>query len=104
MLNILDVYQQNIQNYGKIKEPICENRYVTVLKLANELEISFGKCRSVLTVDLNIEKNAAKFMPQLQVIKCRFTGMARKQSHRRRVHHLCTQIRPDKVIPLHSAC
>jgi len=33
--------------------------------------------------------------------------MARKQSDRflnGRVHHLCTQIRPGKVIPLHSAC
>lgn len=50
---------------ARIKEPIHENRYVTVLKLANELEISFGKCHSFLTVDLNIEQSAAKFMPQL---------------------------------------
>jgi hypothetical protein len=50
---------------GRIKEPVHENRYVTLPKLANELNISFGKCHSFLTVDLNVEQSAAKFIPQL---------------------------------------
>jgi hypothetical protein len=50
---------------ARIKEPIHENRYITVPKLANELEISFGKCHSFLAVDVNMDQSAAKFMPQL---------------------------------------
>jgi hypothetical protein len=53
------------RNMARIKEPIHEKRYVSVLKLAKELEISFGKCHSFLMVALNIEQSAAKFMPQL---------------------------------------
>jgi len=49
----------------RIKEPIHENRYVTVPKLADDLEISFGKCHSFLTMDVNMKQSAAKFMPLL---------------------------------------
>jgi len=50
---------------ARIKDPIRENGYVTVPKLANELQISFGKCHSCLTVDVNMEQSAEKCMPQL---------------------------------------
>jgi hypothetical protein len=60
---------------ARIKEPICENRYVTVVKLANELEISFGKCHSLLTVDLNKEQSAAKFMPLLNACRSRIISV-----------------------------
>lgn len=41
---------------ARIKELIHENSCITVQKLDNELEISFGKCQSILTVDLNVEE------------------------------------------------
>jgi len=34
-------------------------------KVDYELEISFGKCHTFVTVDVNMAKSAAKFMPQL---------------------------------------
>jgi histone-lysine N-methyltransferase SETMAR len=42
-----------------------EDRRITVRELANEIEVSIGSAHSILTEDLGMRRESAKFVPKL---------------------------------------
>jgi len=53
------------ENVEKIREQINENRRYTTDKISEATGVNWSSCQRILTVDLNMRRVAAKFVPRL---------------------------------------
>ncbi|KYN30749.1 hypothetical protein ALC56_14951 [Trachymyrmex septentrionalis] len=54
------------ENVQEVKEIVLKNRRITIREIANDLNISFGSCQSILTDVLGMTRVSAKFVPKLR--------------------------------------
>ena len=52
------------ENIGTVKKMILDNRRITIRKVGDEVDISFGSCQAMLYV-LDMKRSAAKNVPKL---------------------------------------
>jgi len=52
------------QNIAKIRQFVCENRWLTVSSIAEQVNIDRGTVRKILTEDLDMRKVCAKMVPK----------------------------------------
>jgi hypothetical protein len=57
--------RKTTENVGKIREFIHEYRRRTIHAPADAIGIGYGVCQEILTENLNMLLNAAKFVPRL---------------------------------------
>ncbi|KYN11406.1 hypothetical protein ALC57_16419 [Trachymyrmex cornetzi] len=53
------------ENVQEVKEIVLKNRRITIREIADDLNISFGSCQSILTDVLGMTRVSAKFVPKL---------------------------------------
>ncbi|KYN26663.1 hypothetical protein ALC57_03963 [Trachymyrmex cornetzi] len=53
------------ENVQEVKEFVLKNRRITIREIADDLNISFGSCQSILTDVLGMTRVSAKFVPKL---------------------------------------
>ena len=53
------------ENVDKIREKINEDRRYTIDEISEATGVSWSSCQRILTVDLNMRRVAAKFVPRL---------------------------------------
>ncbi|UYV79613.1 hypothetical protein LAZ67_18000032 [Cordylochernes scorpioides] len=56
---------RNPENALKIKSSIKENPRITIRELSEDLDISFGTCRTIIKNYLHLKRSPAKFVPHL---------------------------------------
>ncbi|XP_025415342.1 protein GVQW3-like [Sipha flava] len=56
---------RNEEMIQKIRTATRDNRRLTIMKLSNEFQISFGSDQTILTTVLDMRRVAAKFVPNL---------------------------------------
>ncbi|XP_018355926.1 PREDICTED: putative uncharacterized protein FLJ37770 [Trachymyrmex septentrionalis] len=54
------------ENVQEVKEIVLKNRRITIREIADDLNISFGSCQSILTDVLGMTRVSAKFVPKLR--------------------------------------
>jgi len=53
------------ENVQEVKKIVFKNRRITIREIADDLNISFGSCQSILTDVLGMTRVSAKFVPKL---------------------------------------
>lgn len=53
------------ENVQKVREMVLKDRRITIREIADDLNISFGSCQSILTDVLGMARVSAKFVPKL---------------------------------------
>ena len=53
------------EHVERVRAVIRGNRRLTVREVTNEVGISIGSCREILTEKLHMRRNSAKFVPRL---------------------------------------
>ena len=56
---------RNPEMVAKVCTLIRNDRRLTIREIAEECDISFGSCETILTKDLNMKRVSAKFVPRL---------------------------------------
>jgi len=56
---------KNDENVQEVKEIVLKNRRITIREIADDLNISFGSCQSILTDVLGMTRVSAKFVSKL---------------------------------------
>ncbi|XP_018347274.1 PREDICTED: uncharacterized protein LOC108751537 [Trachymyrmex septentrionalis] len=54
------------ENVQEVKEIVLKNRRITIREIADDLNISFGSCQSILTDVLGMTRVSVKFVPKLR--------------------------------------
>ena len=53
------------ENLAKMQEAILDNQRQMIHDVCNTVRLSYGMCQQILSDDLNIGRNASKFVPRL---------------------------------------
>jgi len=53
------------ENVEKIRQEIKEDRRYTIDEISEAMGVTWSSCQRILTVDLNMRRVAAKFVPRL---------------------------------------
>jgi len=57
------------ENVEKVREMILSNRRLTIRELSENVNISYGSVRNILTTDLNLRQMSAKFVPRVLTVE-----------------------------------
>jgi len=62
-------HKKTQENVGRESEMIQTNRQLTIRKISEDLNISYGSVQNISTTDLNMRRKSAKFVPCVLTVK-----------------------------------